>query len=228
MTQHAFTSTVFKQVEPGQFMVRFRDEVSYQKFAEGAGIPEDRVYMDLPSDYPWRVKATKAEVMRYFEWELDQVDYSNFKSRATKSRGQVYHDALMKVWTAMLALTPSGTKTKMYDSWDAYDRKHGIGKYRPKAKGSTTVVYTSGSHPSVHADVVDGDDDEEINWEAAEWWYKNFPPQHRDTMDADADFTDLESDALVEEVDELFRTKSVHDLTEDEWRALMEENPGGI
>lgn len=217
MTQHAFTSTVFKQVEPGWYLVRSRDHDSLGYLCELAGLDESRIYSDWPSDYAYRIKVSKEEMMRYLEAELDAVDYPNFKSRAQKTRGKTYHDALAKCWGSLLALTPGSVRQAMHRSWDDYDREHGYGRYAKLSKsgaGSGKAGAASGGTAGAR-------------WADANWWYDHFPQQH-DTLAADSDFTDLEADALVAEVDELFRTKSVHDLTEDEWRALMEENPGGI
>lgn len=226
MTQHAFTSTVYKQVEPGWYMVRGRDRESLELMCELGGMDKSRIYSALPSDYPLRIKVNKAEMMRYFEAELDRVTYSNFKNQAKITRGQQYAGALGKVWSAMWAITPVGLRKMLQEADDKYDREHGLGKYRSRPaapKAGSSVRYSSGSHPSA---VTSGDDDEPA-YADTEWWYRNFPKQ-QDTLDLDADFSDMETDRLVEDVDELFRTKSVHDLTEDEWRSLMEENPGGI
>lgn len=224
MTQHAFSSTVFKQVEPGWYMMRFRDPDSADWVCKLADIDPERVYEDMPSDYPLRLKISEDELVQYFLAEVRKVDYPNFKDRAKKVRGKVYAGALSSVWTAMLRLTPRYLSDKNWDAWDAYDRKHGFGKYRKDPKGSgSSVVYSSGRHPAASTEPAYAD---------AEWWYQNFPPRD-DHMDADADFTDLADDEEVEdllsEVDILLGGhRSIHDLTTDEWEKLMEETPGGI
>jgi hypothetical protein len=224
MTQNAFTSTVFKQVDEGWFMMRFRDVDSADKVCEMAGIDKDRVYADLPSDYPLRLKISEDEMVDYFRAELKQLTYRNFKDQAKKTKGPAYANALMKVWSAMFSLTPNSLKNANHKAWDEYDRKHKLGAYRPKAP--TTVRYSSGQHPSVSGSGASaGTDGDKYS---DNWWYRNYGAmsdvdRH---MDEDSDFTDLleddEADDLVDDIDAWLDGRSIHDLTEAEWLKYLD------
>lgn len=233
MTQNAFTSTVFKQVDEGWYLMRFRDQDSADKVCEMTGIDKDRVYADLPSDYPLRLKISEDEYVEYFRAELKQLDYRNFKDRAKKTKGPAYANALMKVWSAMFSLTPASLKSANHKAWDEYDRKHKLGAYRPKSDTVTTVRYSSGKHPSVA-----GRDDVDMAAAHAdpEWWYQNFGLKASTGtgyghMDEDSDFTDLleddDFDDVIEDIDEWLGGRSIHDLTESEWLEYLHRTEEG-
>lgn len=226
MTPNAFTSTVDKE---GGLQVRTRDYGSALHLCKLAGInkenivhAEDEALTGAIRDYPYRVSVTPEEMKRYVCAEIDGIDYTNFKNRAKAVRGAAYAKALNNVWVDMLALTPYRVKEKIRIAEAKWRARHPLPKGNGRRKGFTHEVQVS----------------PENQWADAQWWYDNFPKRGdevleneegegpRDLMDADSDFVDL-----LREVDNLLEDrgkKSIHDLTEDEWRQLMEENPGGV
>jgi hypothetical protein len=99
-TETGFVSAVRKTDLPDVYTVRSRDRKSLEPLASFAGVE----IVETPyGDYPLRV-FLKPEV--FTEWLATQsssIEYSNFKSRVSQTRGYEYVDALHEVWAAMLA-----------------------------------------------------------------------------------------------------------------------------
>lgn len=202
MTPHAFSSAVDKTHSGnGKLTVRFRDRDSAEWYCKLAGVGKKHIttgWDEKYRDYPYRVEVSRAQAKRYVCAEIDALAYSNFKNEATRVRGRVYHDALMKVWTAMLALTPQG----VHQAMRAADK-------RRWAKPGRAVDW------SREASVPAQDTPRTL-----------FEDVHRaDTTDADAGFMLPWEDADVEPD---LGGKSIHDMTEDEWRDFMEQSPSGL
>jgi hypothetical protein len=213
MTPTGYTSAVAHRTKPSCVLVRARDKESLEFMCDRAGIKRDRIFTDFPSDYPYRAVVKRKQYARFLLHSAEEITYENFKNQATKVRGKQYHDVLMKIWTVTHGLTPSDIKLKNACAWDEYDRKRGLGKYAAMAKGKVRSV-RSYYHNTPKTDERKED---EPDADYVEWW----ATQHG--YDAD------EVEELVEDVDALLpKTKSVHDMTEDEWRLLMEQNPAGI
>lgn len=146
MTPWGFTSAVAHRKKKDSLLIRSRDRKSLENLCIQAGIPERKIHTNFPSDYPFRV-IVKREVAA--QWAYDQmmgVDYDNFKSRAAKcdnSKGFV--SFLHDIWTAGLKLTPADVRAKNWSAWDAYDRKHGFGKYAPPKAENTSRWSRSGA-----------------------------------------------------------------------------------
>lgn len=118
MTTHGFTSAVMKRDKPGVLTVRSRDRESLEHVCEVLGITRKKaIFMELPSDYPYRMIVSKEGYKDYLCATVDAITYDNFKDEATVVRGKTYHDALMQVWVAMLALTPTWVREKNDDAW---------------------------------------------------------------------------------------------------------------
>lgn len=205
MTPGGFVSIVNKE---GGLQVRARDRQSLEWFGKQAGIPKRRIVTDWEEkyrDYPYRMKdVPTAKVKRFLAAEVDGITYSNFKNEAKRVRGAVYANALSRVWTNMLALTPPGVDRAMR----AADRK------RIKDHWWTRTVDSREADAS-----LDG------KWSES-WWLEHYGKgaKDRDQMDADSDFSDLEDDDdLVSFID-----KKIGDMTEDEWRAFQENLASGI
>jgi hypothetical protein len=99
-TETGFVSAVRKTDRPDVYTVRSRDRKSLEPLANFASVE----IVETPyGDYPLRV-FVKPEV--FTEWLATQsssIEYSNFKSRVSRTRGDEYVDALHDVWSAMLA-----------------------------------------------------------------------------------------------------------------------------
>ena len=97
-TQEGFVSAVRSKNKSDERMVRSRDSQSHESLADFASTE----IINTPyNDYPWRVFVTDAVFNKYMELVVDQVDYPNFKNRATETRGYDYHHLLAEVWYTM-------------------------------------------------------------------------------------------------------------------------------
>ena len=104
-TDTGFVSAVADSANDEQLVVRARDRASLEPLA---AIDGDQILVGVGTDYRYRVLCSR-ETFTY--WVAEQamgIDYPNFKSRVTKTRGHRFSDALMKVWTAMLAVDDTG------------------------------------------------------------------------------------------------------------------------
>lgn len=206
MTQHGFVSIVFKG---GGLMVRSRDRKSIESFCDLAGIPRERIVAGGGTDYQFRVRrVSQRAVNRYHRAETAMIDYSNFKDRAKVSRGKAYAGALTRCWSAMWDLAP--LPSRIYTTSTA-----GMSENRIIAEQFGAVEEVEG-YPSAALILALSDQEcEDV----------------LNDLDLAAQHGDDEAEALLREVDDLLdmrNTKSVHDMTEDEWDKFMRETPGGI
>lgn len=107
MSQHGFVSAVEDREDPSLFRVRARDRRSLESMLHllkenGENIDGLEIVTGAGTDYRWRVILPRDMFGTYLVAEANGIDYGNFKSQVTKTRGRVFHDALMDVWTAML------------------------------------------------------------------------------------------------------------------------------
>lgn len=123
-SKHAYVSIVQKDPQkPDELTVRGRDKQSLEAWCKLAGVPKKRVHTDWPSDYAYRLRASREEVERWALAEVAGITYSNFKNEAEHSRGKVYHDMLSSIWSITHRLTPSSVQQEMRKSWDVYDAR---------------------------------------------------------------------------------------------------------
>lgn len=112
-TTGGFVSAVQLRSNPDLVMVRARDQLSLETMLEGielAGTANDEVFerpeiVSVPGDYRYRVTISKATFVLFLQFEvLNYLNYDNFKTALTASRGEKWHDAAMGVWVKMLAV----------------------------------------------------------------------------------------------------------------------------
>lgn len=101
-TQTGFVSAVRKNDKPDVYTVRSRDLKSLEQLA---AIAEVEIVASPLGDYPYRVFVTPEVFNNWLSEQASQIDYSNFKSRVSQTRGLDYTDALHDVWVAMLKTT---------------------------------------------------------------------------------------------------------------------------
>jgi hypothetical protein len=123
-TTGGFTSAVEHRDDDTMTMVRGRDKKSLEEMlssmkaalVEGGKSEEEitdfmknmEIYA-VPGDYKWRVIVPKSAYALYLVYEaMHYVNYSNFKSKLTATRGDKWHDAAMSVWSAMFKITDTG------------------------------------------------------------------------------------------------------------------------
>jgi hypothetical protein len=102
----AFISVVHKPGDaPNLLCVRARDEKSLDNVR--ARCPElGPTLAGGGTDYPFRAYVDRAAFGDFVAAYIDCIDFDNFKAQTTRQHGNVYHDACMAVWHAMLRLTP--------------------------------------------------------------------------------------------------------------------------
>lgn len=109
LTENGFISVVEKpeQVNTDELCVRARDAESLIDVCRFLGLePGRHVKVTLNGDYPYRMNVPRHELGLYLANAVRNVDYPNFKDRVTERHGKTWHDALMRVWGNLLALTP--------------------------------------------------------------------------------------------------------------------------
>jgi hypothetical protein len=105
-TETGFISAVRKNDRPDVYTVRARDRLSLEPLASFAGVE----IVETPyGDYPLRSFVQPAVFTEWLAGQASNIEYDNFKSRVTKTRGYDFVDALNNVWSAMLAISISGS-----------------------------------------------------------------------------------------------------------------------
>lgn len=98
-TETGFVSVVRKNDRPDLYTVRSRDRESLELLAAMAKV---EIVASPLGDYPYRAFVEPAVFTEWLADQASQIEYSNFKSRVSQTRGLEYTDALHDVWVAML------------------------------------------------------------------------------------------------------------------------------
>jgi hypothetical protein len=98
-TEIGFVSVVRKNDRPDLYTVRSRDRQSLEPLAAMAKV---EIVASPLGDYPYRAFVEPAVFTEWLADQASQIEYSNFKSRVSQTRGLDYTDALHDVWLAML------------------------------------------------------------------------------------------------------------------------------
>lgn len=99
LTATGFVSAVRKTDRPEVYTVRSRDRKSLEPIAEFAMAE----IIETPyGDYPLRVYVEPAVFVEWLAEQASNIEYSNFKSRVTTTRGYKFVEVLHDVWAAML------------------------------------------------------------------------------------------------------------------------------
>jgi hypothetical protein len=98
-TKSGFVSAVRKKENPDVLTVRARDRQSLEDLS---ALADSKIAKSPDADYPYR---TFVSTDVFTSWLADAVvdlDYHNFKSAVSKSRGYEFTHALHDVWVGML------------------------------------------------------------------------------------------------------------------------------
>lgn len=98
-TETGFVSAVRKTDRPDVYTVRSRDRRSLEPLAALARV---EIVVSPLGDYPYRVFVESAIFTEWVADQASQIEYHNFKSRVSLTRGLDYTNALHEVWVAML------------------------------------------------------------------------------------------------------------------------------
>ena len=98
-TETGFISAVRKTDRPEVYTVRARDRKSLEPLASFATVE----IIETPyGDYPLRAFVEPAVFVEWVANQASAIEYSNFKSRVSSTRGYKFVEALHDVWAAML------------------------------------------------------------------------------------------------------------------------------
>lgn len=101
-TETGFVSAVQSNLDASKMMIRARDKKSLVEISALA----DAEILEIPNrDYPYRVITDKETFTLWMNQKIEDIDYSNFKSRVEKTRGVTFTSALHKVWDVMHMVT---------------------------------------------------------------------------------------------------------------------------
>lgn len=108
-TETGFVSAVRKNDRPEVLTVRSRDRESLDSVtsATATGIHHSR-----HGDYPYRAFVGSEAFAAWVADSAMDIDYDNFKSRVTHTRGGHYTRALHDVWVAMLATEDAQSRSE--------------------------------------------------------------------------------------------------------------------
>lgn len=137
MFDRGFVSAVEDRDDKNVLRVRARDKMSLLNTLKvikdsGHGVEGLEIVEGIGTDYRWRVSMPKELFAVFVAETATSINYPNFKDRITKTRGQKWHDALMDVWVAMLAVndkvpvrkpwvTPNRAKRPLGNPPEGYD-----------------------------------------------------------------------------------------------------------
>lgn len=107
-TETGFVSAVEDAKDAQTVSVRARDKASLVAVSTATGQPVRR---SPDGDYPYRVFVSKAEFAEWLAAEALSIDYRNFKSRVHDTRGYEFAHELGRVWSVMLAVEDSDSRT---------------------------------------------------------------------------------------------------------------------
>lgn len=97
MTKHGFYSMV--QKEPGKFHIRARVRRDLENLLERVPLPGFEIQFSKVTDYPFRIVAGKAEVLKVLVFLGETLDYSNFKNTVGHTPDQAgKHDLYGQIW----------------------------------------------------------------------------------------------------------------------------------
>lgn len=96
-----FTTTGFISIvekDADHLAVRARDSYSLSTLAQSYGV---EIRSTPTADYPYRIFLSKDQFKNFLHNQAGLIDYKNFKSEVSISRGKLFSNALLKVWSAM-------------------------------------------------------------------------------------------------------------------------------
>jgi len=101
-TETGFVSVVRDVSEKDLFIARARDKESLRGLSEAAEVPVEATPL---RDYPNRVHLSRKVFTDWLVTQVDELDYTNYKSRMWQTRGAEFAEPLHEVWAVMRSLT---------------------------------------------------------------------------------------------------------------------------
>ncbi len=106
-TTSGFISIIEK--DANHLAVRARDSLSLSPLAQSYDV---EILSTPTADYPYRVFITKDQFKNWLSNQPGQIQYKNFKSEVSNTRGKKFSHALLKVWSAMNLVEDKEARSK--------------------------------------------------------------------------------------------------------------------
>jgi hypothetical protein len=131
-SETGFVSAVMDPKDKNKIVVRAREKKSLEPLMAMTGVKI--VYPDRYTDYPHRVVVTRQQ---YADWVLsliEQMQYTNYKTQVTKTRGSDFAHPLHQVWSTMLQLEEDYQAPTVRGNW-SYEETQELWNEYPSMKG---------------------------------------------------------------------------------------------
>jgi hypothetical protein len=121
-TDTGFVSAVVAKEDRSKISVRARDKKSLESFVKMFKV---KIVELQARDYEYRVYLTKEQLTQWTATRIEELNYDNFKTQVTKTRGYDFANPLHGVWAEMLEVSDKRKKTKkgstLGSRWSDYD-----------------------------------------------------------------------------------------------------------
>jgi hypothetical protein len=119
-TDTGFVSAVVSKEDHTKISVRARDKKSLESFVKMFKV---KIVELQARDYEYRVYITKEQLNKWTSTRIEELNYDNFKTQVTKTRGYEFADPLHGVWAEMLAVSDKKPKKRgsLGSRWSDYD-----------------------------------------------------------------------------------------------------------
>jgi hypothetical protein len=124
-TDTGFVSAVVSKEDRTKISVRARDKKSLEGFVKMFKV---KIVELQHRDYEYRVYLTKEQLTQWISSRIEQMDYDNFKTQVTKTRGYDFAEPLHGVWYEMLEVSDKRKKTKKASTLGSrwYDEEYSL------------------------------------------------------------------------------------------------------
>jgi hypothetical protein len=124
-TDTGFVSAVVSKENRELISVRARDKKSLESFVKMFKV---KIVELQNRDYEYRVYITKEQLTKWISTRVEELNYDNFKTQVTKTRGYEFAEPLHGVWYEMLEVSDKRKKTKKGSSLGSrwYEEEHSL------------------------------------------------------------------------------------------------------
>lgn len=122
-SETGFVSAVQHRDDPDKFIVRARDRKSLEPLAKFAKV---KIISGGGTDYPFRIFVSRKKFAAWTAKQIEEMSYTNYKSKMYQTRGADFCDALHDVWADMQAVSPGRSRRSSYyeDVWGDEAQEH--------------------------------------------------------------------------------------------------------
>jgi hypothetical protein len=115
-TDTGYVSAVVSKENRDLISVRARDKKSLESFVKMFKV---KIVELKGRDYEYRVYITKSDLTKWLSTRVEELNYDNFKTQVTKTRGYEFAEPLHGVWAEMLQVSDKKPKTRgsFTDRW---------------------------------------------------------------------------------------------------------------